>query len=177
MTKRIAAVYCRVSTDMQNPKIQEEIIKRYVENQDMKIFKVYTDIYSGAVAQRPNFNILLEDMRQFKFNTVVVTKLDRMGRSLKHLLSLFEEFKLKNIDFIAVQQNIDTTTSVGRLQLQILGAFAEFERNLISERTKDGLKVATGVGKRGKDKSPRNRSGYLARYNKKDNYFEGRLNK
>lgn len=175
--KIISAIYCRVSTSEQNPKIQEEIARKYADNQNIEIYKIYTDIYSGTVAQRPQFNILIEDMRQFKFNTIIVTKLDRIGRSLKHLLSLFEEFKLKNIDFIAVQQNIDTTTSVGRLQLQILGAFAEFERNLISERTKDGLKVATGVGKRGKDKSPRNRSGYLARYKKKDNYFEGGLNK
>jgi DNA invertase Pin-like site-specific DNA recombinase len=89
----------------------------------------------------------------------MVTKLDRLGRSLQHLLSLFDEFNKRRISFIATTQNIDTTTAGGRLQMQILGAFAEFERSLISERTKEGLKVATGVGKRGKDKKPRKRRG------------------
>ena len=77
-------------------------------------------------------------MRQYKFNTVVCTRLDRIGRSLKHLINILEEFENKGISFIATTQNIDTTTSTGKLQMQILGAFAEFERNLISERTKEG---------------------------------------
>ena len=89
----------------------------------------------------------------------MVTKLDRIGRSLQHLLSLFEEFNSKGIHFIAVTQNIDTASASGRLQFQILGAFAEFERNIISERTKEGMRRAVGVGKRGKDKIPRKRRG------------------
>jgi DNA invertase Pin-like site-specific DNA recombinase len=100
-------------------------------------------------------------MRHYKFQIIMVTKLDRMGRSLQHLLSLFDEFKRKGIHFIAVTQNIDTSTSGGKLQMQIMGAFAEFERNIISERTKEGLSKATGVGKRGKDKKPRKRRGGL----------------
>jgi DNA invertase Pin-like site-specific DNA recombinase len=89
----------------------------------------------------------------------MVTKLDRMGRSLSHLLALFEEFSKKGVHFIAATQNIDTTTAGGRLQFQILGSFAEYERNIISERTKEGLRNAIGVGKRGKDKIPRKRRG------------------
>jgi len=87
----------------------------------------------------------------------MVTKLDRVGRSLQHLLNLFDEFNKKGVSFIAATQNIDTSTSGGQLQMQIMGAFAEFERNIISERTKEGLRKATGVGKRGKDKVPRKR--------------------
>ena len=88
-----------------------------------------------------------------------------MGRSLQHLLGLFDEFKNKGVHFVATTQNVDTTTPIGKLQLQILGAFAEFERNLISERTKEGLRMAKNVGKRGKDKKPRKRRGTLRKNN------------
>jgi len=153
------AIYIRVSTQDQNLDTQEVLCKKYCELQGHEVYKVYKDIYSGAKSSRPGFNQLLYDMRKHCFNCVVITKLDRIGRSLQHLLSLFDEFNNKGIHFIATTQNIDTSTSTGRLQLQILGAFAEFERNLISERTKEGLKRATGVGKRGKDKKPRKRRG------------------
>jgi len=100
-------------------------------------------------------------MRHYKFDAIMVTKLDRLGRSLKHLLSLFDEFNKKGVSFIAVTQNIDTSTSAGKLQMHIMGAFAEFERNIISERTKEGLRKSIGVGKRGKDKKPRKKRGSL----------------
>ena len=100
-------------------------------------------------------------MRSYKFQAIMVTKLDRIGRSLQHLLSLFDEFNNKGVQFIAVTQSIDTTTSAGKLQMQILAAFAEFERNLISERTREGLKYAKNVGKRGKDKKARKKRGGL----------------
>ena len=107
------------------------------------------------------FNKLLEDMRHYRFRGIVVTKLDRIGRSLQHLLSIFDEFINKKVEFIAVTQNIDTTTAAGKLQLQIMGAFAEFEHNIISERTREGMRTAKNVGKRGKDKKPRRKRGVL----------------
>lgn len=149
------AIYVRVSTHDQDYDKQIELCKRHCEHQGWEIYKIYKDIYSGASTSRPAFNDLLRDMRQYKFNAIVCTKLDRIGRSLSHLLSLFQEFNRKGVQFIAVTQNIDTTTSTGKLQMQMLGAFAEFERNLISERTKEGLKFAKNVGKRGKDKKQR----------------------
>lgn len=152
-----AAIYCRVSTEDQHSDKQEGICREYCTRNNIEIYKVYHDTYSGKTANRPSFNILLDDMRHYRFNTVIVTKLDRMGRSLQHLLSLFDEFNKKGVNFIASTQNIDTTTSTGKLQMQIMGAFAEFERNIISERTKEGLRKAIGVGKRGKDKKPRKR--------------------
>jgi len=91
----------------------------------------------------------------------MVTKLDRIGRSLQHILSLFDEFNRKGVHFIAITQNIDTSSASGKLQLQIFGAFAEFERNIISERTIEGMVNAKGVGKRGKDKNPRQKRGVL----------------
>lgn len=153
------AIYCRVSTDDQHTDKQEDICKEYCERNKLEVYKVYKDVISGKTTSRPSFNELLEDMRNFKFDIVMVTKLDRLGRSLQHLLSLFDEFGKKKIEFIAVTQNIDTTTSSGKLQMQIMGAFAEFERSIISERTKEGMKKAIGIGKRGKDKNPRKRRG------------------
>lgn len=153
------AIYCRVSTEEQDTDKQEFICREYCKNNNFEVFKVYKDVISGKTTSRPAFNELLEDMRSYKFAGIVVTKLDRMGRSLQHLLSLLEEFNSKGIHFIATTQNIDTTSAAGKLQLQILGAFAEFERNIISERTKEGMRRAIGVGKRGKDKVPRKRRG------------------
>ncbi len=155
------AIYVRISKGKQNPENQIEICKKACEKEGYEIYKIYQDVISGIKINRPAFNRLLEDMRHYKFDVIMVTKLDRIGRSLQHLLSLFDEFKKKGIHFIAVTQNIDTSTSSGRLQMQIMGAFAEFERNIISERTKEGLMRATGVGKRGKDKQPRKRRGGL----------------
>lgn len=153
------AIYVRVSTEQQDYDKQLELCKKHCEIHGYDIYKVYSDVYSGKSISRPQFNELLRDMRDYKFQAIIVTKLDRIGRSLQHLLSLFDEFNRKGVQFIAVTQNIDTTSSAGKLQMQILGAFAEFERNLISERTKEGLKGAMNVGKRGKDKKPRRKRG------------------
>jgi len=164
------AIYCRVSTEDQDAEKQEYICKEYLKRTELELYKVYKDVISGTTRSRPEFNQLLQDMRDYKFDVIVVTKLDRIGRSLQHLLSLFDEFNNKKVQFVAVTQNIDTTTATGKLQLHILSAFAEFERNIISERTKEGLRRATGVGKRGKDKTPRKRDGYK-RGGKKNTYF------
>ena len=149
------AIYCRVSTEEQDADKQEDICREFCNRQGYEIFKVYKDVISGSTSSRPQFNMLLEDMRSLKFGMIMVTKLDRLGRSLQHLLTLFNEFNAKGIHFCAVTQNIDTNSAAGRLQMQIMGAFAEFERAIISERTKEGLRKAKGVGKRGKDKRQR----------------------
>jgi len=153
------AIYCRVSTEEQNADTQEQMCQDYCKRQGFDVYKVYKDIISGKTTSRPQFNLMLEEMRSNKFNCIMVTKLDRIGRSLAHLLSMFDEFNKRGVHFIATTQHIDTTTATGKLQLHILGAFAEFERNIISERTKEGLKRCTSVGKRGKDKEPRKRRG------------------
>ena len=74
-----------------------------------------------------------------KFNYIVVTKLDRIGRSLRHIVDLFEEFMAKGVHFVSVTQNIDTSSAAGKLQLQLLAAFSEFEAAIISERTRESL--------------------------------------
>ena len=155
------AIYCRVSTEDQNVDNQEDICKEYCKRNNFEVFRIYKDIISGSKDSRPSFNLLLEDMRINKFDCIMVTKLDRLGRSLQHLLSMFNEFNKRGIHFIATTQNIDTSSPSGRLQMQIMGAFAEFEREIIRERTKEGLKKAIGVGKRGKDKKQRKPRGVL----------------
>lgn len=155
------AIYCRVSTEQQHEEKQEQACLEYCKRNNLEVYKVYKDIISGKTSSRPEFNLLLQDMRNYKFNGIMVTKLDRLSRSLKHLLGLIDEFIAKGVNFIAVTQNIDTTSASGKLQLQVMGAFAEFERNIISERTREGLKYAKNVGKRGKDKTPRKKRGGL----------------
>ncbi len=154
-------IYARVSTEEQDANKQVDICKEWCKNNNHEVYNIYVDVISGTISSRPQFNKLLEDMRRYKFRGIVVTKLDRIGRSLQHLLSLFDEFTKKHVEFIAITQNIDTSTATGKLQLQIMGAFAEFERNIISERTKEGMLNAKNVGKRGKDKKPRAKRGGL----------------
>ena len=155
------AIYCRVSTADQDADKQEDTCNEYCKRNNLEIYKVYKDIISGSKDSRPSFNLLLEDMRSMNFDCIMVTKLDRLGRSLQHLLSMFNEFNKRGIHFIAATQNIDTSSPSGRLQMQIMGAFAEFEREIIRERTKEGLRKAIGVGKRGKDKKQRKGRGVL----------------
>lgn len=156
------AIYARVSTQDQQTDSQIQLCKDNCDRLGYEVYKVYVDnAISGAKTSRPSFNQMLDDMRDCKFDCIMVTKLDRIGRSLQHLLSLFNEFNTKGVHFVSVTQNIDTISASGRLMLHIIGAFAEYERNIISERTKEGLRNKTGVGKRGKDTKPRKRRGGL----------------
>jgi len=158
-TKLKVAIYARISTDSQELMNQVSICTEYCARMGYEVYSIFKDTISGKTISRPAFNLLLNDMRAWKFNAIMVTKLDRIGRSLKHLLGLFDEFNTKGIHFIAVTQNIDTSTSAGKLQMQIMGAFAEFERNIISERTKEALRNNPRVGKRGPDKKARKKRG------------------
>ena len=166
------AIYCRVSTDDQNPEHQQNALTEYAINNDYDVYRIYVDKTSGAKQSRPELNELMFDARAKKFDVVLIWKLDRLGRSLQHLLSIVHEWELKGINFVCTTQNIDTTTPTGELVFHILGAIAQFERTLISERTKEGLKTAAAKGKfpgrpkGSKDKGPRNRSGYYLRYAK-----------
>lgn len=158
------AIYLRVSTDKQDLEKQKELCLKHCEIKGYEVVGIYGDIISGKETSRPEFNRLINDMRHYKFQAIVCSKLDRIGRSLPHLLTLFDEFKNKGVQFIAVTQSIDTTTPQGVFFFQILGAFAEFERSLISERTKEGLKYSPNkhlIGKRGKDKTQRKKRGVL----------------
>lgn len=163
--EKIAAIYARVSTEEQELQNQIVLCKKYAETQGIKVFKIYTDICSGRESSRPNFNIMIEDMRHFSFNTIIVTKLDRIGSSIAHLFSLFNEFIYKNIRLEVICQNFCLGSD--SVHMQGVNALLEFNKDIISERTKEGIfaqKNAKILKVRGKDKRPRKNEGYIKRW-------------
>ena len=109
--------------------------------------EIFTDKISGAKSERPGLQKALGFLREG--DSLVVWRLDRLGRSLKHLIEVITLLEERNIGFSSLQESIDTTTSGGKLIFHIFGALAEFERNLIRERTKAGLAAARARGRKG----------------------------
>ena len=145
-TKR-AGVYVRVSTNEQETAMQETELKEYCDNRSWTC-TVYRDHgQSGAKNDRPALNSLLADLRKRKFDVVVVWALDRLARSLKQLLSIAEECKELGVDLVSLKQNVDTTLPAGRLTFMVLGAVAEFEREMLRERVRAGMAQAKRAGK------------------------------
>lgn len=165
------AIYVRVSTiDKGQTLEQQEVpLMEYCKKENWE-FEVFKDFASGSKESRPSLDLMMQKLRDKEFNAVMIYRLDRLGRSLRHLLQLIEEFKNKNIRFIVFTQNIDTSTAQGMFFLQILGAAAEFERQLIRERIKDKLAYLKSTGKLlgrpkgSKDKKGRRKSGYYLRW-------------
>jgi len=146
-TKR-AAIYVRVSTAEQDTGLQETELVQYVESRGWS-YVVYRDkARSGAKADRPALNRMMEDIRKRRLDVVVVWTLDRLARSLRQLLMIAEECQLLGVDLVSLRQNIDTTLPAGRLTFQILGAVAEFEREMLRERVRAGMAQAQRAGKR-----------------------------
>lgn len=133
--------YARVSTLDQNLELQEDaLIKSGCE-------KIFRDVAGGAVDSRKGLAEAIEFAR--KGDTLVVWKLDRLGRSLKHLIETVNLLKERGVGLLSLQEKIDTTTSGGKLIFHVFGALAEFERELIRERTNAGLKAARARGRLG----------------------------
>jgi DNA invertase Pin-like site-specific DNA recombinase len=148
MKAKRAAIYVRVSTNEQETDMQETELKEYCNNRSWSC-TVYRDHgYSGAKNDRPALNALLSDMRKRKFDVVVVWALDRLARSLKQLLSIAEECRELGVDLVSLKQNVDTTLPAGRLTFMVLGAVAEFEREMLRDRVKAGMAQAKRAGKR-----------------------------
>jgi len=163
-------LYARTSTADQTTETQLVALKDYCSRMEYTIKDEYCDSgFSGKDEKRPEFERLLTDIRGNKVSCVVVYKLDRIGRSLQHLLNLFEEFKNQGVEFISVTQNINTQTPEGKMFWQMLGVFAEYERELIVSRTMAGLHRAVRQGKvlgrpkGSKDSRRRKLSGYHLR--------------
>jgi len=136
--------YGRVSTRDQNPDGQHDALAA------AGCDEVFVDKASGKLASRPKLDDALRISR--KGDQLVVTKLDRLGRSLEHLIALSKQLQAKQVDLVVLDQGIDTSTAVGRMFFQILGAIAEFEHALMSERTRDGLDAARARGRTGGQK-------------------------
>ena len=133
--------YARVSTLEQNLDLQIDALKK----EGCK--KVIADKISGSVAEREGLLKLKEDLREG--DTLVVWRLDRLGRSLKDLIKWVEWFEEKGVIFKSIQESIDTATSTGKLVFHIFGALSEFERNLIRERSRAGVEAARSRGRQG----------------------------
>jgi DNA invertase Pin-like site-specific DNA recombinase len=153
-----AAFYVRVSTSngQQNPEVQLNDMRPFAESRGWHLVESYIDQgVSGSKDSRPALNRLMADAKQRKFDVILVWKLDRFARSLKHLVVSLAEFESLGVQFVSLKDNIDLTTASGRLMFQIIGAMAEFERSLIQERVKAGLRNARAKGKRlGRPEAP-----------------------
>ena len=108
----------------------------------------YTDTISGAKDRRPALDRLVKDARRRRVDVLVCWRLDRLGRSLKHLVTLLDELQILGVAFVSLQEGIDATTPAGKLQMHILAAIAEFERARIAERVRAGLARARANGRR-----------------------------
>ncbi|MCP4966891.1 MAG: recombinase family protein [bacterium] len=133
--------YGRVSTRDQDSGAQRDALEAAGCEQ------IFIETVSGKLARRPELDRALLVARSG--DQVVVTKLDRLGRSLEHLIQLSNELQSQGVDLVVLDQGIDTSTAVGRMFFQILGAIAEFEHALMSERTRDGLAAARSRGRTG----------------------------
>lgn len=151
------AMYLRVSSAQtknpedarQNPDIQEQAIRALVQSRGWRIFAVYKDWASGADPHRPDWKLLMQVAHQGQFQAVVVWSLDRWARDLADLIQTVKTLEGYGVGFVSLKEpSIDTTTSAGMLMLQILGAFAQFERERLRERTIEGVDYAKANGTR-----------------------------
>jgi len=133
--------YARVSTQEQNLALQKDALDK------VGCERIIQDVISGKKKERSGLAELRRELR--RGDVVVVWRLDRLGRTLKQLISLIEEFEQKGVGFRSLTESIDTTSPSGKLFFHMIGALAEFERNLIVERTKAGLDAARARGRIG----------------------------
>lgn len=144
-----AAIYSRVSTTEQTVENQRIELTRYIDARGWSLAKEYADVgVSGAKGRRPALDQMITDAKRRRFDVLVCWKLDRLGRNLKHLITLLDDLQALGIAFVSLGEGIDATTPAGKLQMHILGAIAEFERARVAERVKAGLQRARMQGKR-----------------------------
>jgi DNA invertase Pin-like site-specific DNA recombinase len=148
MRHRIA-LYARVSTTDQHPEIQMHALRAYAEARGLEVAGEYADRgVSGAKDRRPALDRLLADGRRRRFDILACSKLDRLARSVHHLTGLARELEALGVDLVVLDQAIDTSTPAGKLLFHVLGSIAEFERDLIRERTVAGMRAAKRRGAR-----------------------------
>lgn len=142
------ATYLRVSTDSQELEPQRLELTAYCQRRGWTEIVEFTDVISGSKSSRAGLDAMMAAVRRKEISTIVVVKLDRLGRSLSHLAALTEELMKLNVSFIATSQGIDTSKAnpMAEMQIGLLSVFAQFERSLIRERTKAGLAAAKARG-------------------------------
>ena len=145
----VVAIYCRVSTTEQSVEMQRLDLRRYCEQRGLEIFQEYTDEgVSGTKDRRPALDRLMDDARKRLFSAVLCWRFDRFARSTRHLITALDEFRHLGIEFISYQENVDTSSPLGKAMFTIVAAIAELERNIIVERIRGGIRRAREQGKR-----------------------------
>jgi DNA invertase Pin-like site-specific DNA recombinase len=148
------AIYARVSTLEQEPENQLAELRRYAEARGWTAVEYVDHGVSGAKDKRPALDAMLRDAKRRKFDVVLCWRLDRLGRNLKHLITLLDELQALRVAFVSLAEGIDATTPAGKLQMHILGAIAEFERARITERVRAGLaRVRASGGRLGRPRA------------------------
>ena len=145
-----AALYARCSTVDQSVALQVDELREYARQRGIRVVAEYVDEgASGSNPRRPQLDALLADAHRRRFDALLVWKLDRLGRSLSHLIGFVEQLGALQVDLISLRDpGLDTTGPTGRLIFHVIGAVAEFERDLIRERTRAGLAAARRRGRR-----------------------------
>lgn len=143
-----AAIYARVSTFDQEPENQLAELHRFASARGWEVVDYVDRGVSGAKDRRPALDELLMSAKRRKFDVLLVWRLDRLGRNLRHLVMLIEELQALGVQFVSLAEGIDATTPAGKLQMHILAAIAEFERARIAERVRAGLARVRAAGRR-----------------------------
>jgi len=168
------AVYCRVSTDRQELVQQVMSCVKFCKYKDFKIGKVYTDKGSGKdYFSRPGYNEMLKDLRSMKYEGVVTFRFDRLGRSMVEAIQFFSEMENKGIKIFSLNENLDTSTAVGRAVRDFIVRLNQLERENIAEATRQRLSALRAMGKTlgrpkgSKDSKTRRKGGYYGNSNAK----------
>ncbi|MDO0825996.1 recombinase family protein [Desulfosporosinus nitroreducens] len=133
--------YCRVSTEQQNLERQLDLLRKYTCDE------ILTEKMTGTKSDRPVLNLLKEKIREG--DIIIIESLTRLGRSTKDLIELVEYFNSKGVNLISLKEHLDSTTATGKAMIGMLSVMAQFERDLIAERTREGLKSARARGRVG----------------------------
>ena len=154
-----AGLYARVSTNHgQGPELQLAELREYATKRGWEISEFVDEGVSGSKDSRPQLDAMMKLAKARKLDVIAVWKLDRFGRSLRHLVDALAELQAVDVKFVSLRDNLDLTTPAGRMMFHVIGAMAEFERELAKERIKAGLTVARSKGtKLGRPKVKRER--------------------
>lgn len=144
--KARVAIYLRVSTAEQRAEGQQHELREYAKNRGWNVVNIYSDKVSGVKSSRPALDEMLIDAKKRKFDRLLVWRIDRLGRSVSHLLVVLETLRALDIEFISLSEAIDTSTPTGKMVFTVLGAVAELERSITVERVRMGLENARRKG-------------------------------